>query len=140
MNAASYISDRSMPEPNSGCLLWLGSVDRGEDQYAARLSEGDVRDILASTESGRALASKYGGTFQTISDIRRRKRWAHLSGKAALSGHARGERSGKSKITADDVRAIRASSAPLKDEAARYGVAPAYISQIRHRKTWRHIE
>jgi hypothetical protein len=153
MNIAEYIEERSIPEPNSGCWLWLNSVDKngygwasvkhrtkkahrlawegrhgsipdgmcvchkcdnpgcvnvdhmwlgtnventkdrsrkgrshranGESQWMSRLTEAAVVDIRSSPETGRALARRYGVTFQTISDIRRGTRWKHLLPKAA---------------------------------------------------------
>lgn len=46
----------------------------------ARLSVDDVRQIRASAdfESQRSIAGRYGITFQHVSDIVRRKRWAHV--------------------------------------------------------------
>ena len=211
MTISDYIAERSIPEPNSGCHLWLNSSDkdgygwahwqgrtrkahrlaweaargpipgnlcvchkcdnpgcvnvehkwlgtneentadrvvkgrsnvaRGEAQYAAVLTEADVLAIRASTASGRDLAREYKVTFQTISDVRRGRRWAHLDCTAAVpSGAARGERSGTAKLTEDEVRAIRASKDTNRDLAEAYGIAPAYVWQVRNRKTWKHVE
>lgn len=43
------------------------------------------------------------------------------------------------KITEDDVRAIRASSEPRKVLAERYGMTEAGIKTIRARRTWKHV-
>ncbi len=52
-----------------------------------------------------------------------------------------GERSGNAKLTADQVRAIRAldPNESAATVAARYGVSPALIYLIRQRRAWRHI-
>lgn len=44
-----------------------------------------------------------------------------------------------SKLTEDDVRAIRASSERQVDLAARYGVGQPAISSIKLRKSWAHV-
>ena len=44
------------------------------------------------------------------------------------------------KLTEDDVRAIRKSSAPGKELAAKYGVGVVAISNVRTRKTWAHVK
>lgn len=44
------------------------------------------------------------------------------------------------KITEDDVRAIRASGERLAVLAARYGMSTGGIKQIRHRRTWKHVD
>jgi len=51
---------------------------KGSAHPAAKLTEGDVRAIRASTESLRALGLKYDLTYSHISSIRRRKTWKHL--------------------------------------------------------------
>jgi hypothetical protein len=51
-----------------------------------------------------------------------------------------GEANHHAKLTEDDVRTIRASTAKGVDLARAYGVAPSVISQIRSGKTWRHVQ
>ncbi len=51
----------------------------------------------------------------------------------------RGEHQWAAKLTADDVRAIRASSERHRVLAKRYGVAHTTIGAIRRRKRWRHV-
>lgn len=61
-------------------------------------------------------------------------------GKArARPGTSRGEKHGMSKITKEIVLAIRASDEQGTVLAARYGLAPATIGDIRKRRTWKHI-
>lgn len=72
--------------------LWLGVADvdnqadkvfkerqaRGETQGSAKLTENDVKIILASSESGAILARQFNVTRVTISSIRLRKSWRHV--------------------------------------------------------------
>jgi hypothetical protein len=51
----------------------------------------------------------------------------------------KGERNNKSKLTPDDVRAIRASNERQVDLAARYGVTQAMVSQVKLGNFWRHV-
>lgn len=44
-----------------------------------------------------------------------------------------------SKITEDDVRAIRDSSEPRSTLASRYGLHPQQIHKIRTRQRWKHV-
>ena len=43
------------------------------------------------------------------------------------------------KLTEDDVRAIRASKESVRVLAARYGVSAPQISRIRSGENWRHV-
>ncbi len=52
---------------------------------------------------------------------------------------AKGERSARAVLTEDQVREIRASSLSLRKLAAIYGVGHSAISEVRLRKTWRHL-
>ncbi len=52
---------------------------------------------------------------------------------------ARGEANGRSKLTADDVRAIRESGQLHRVIAKRYGVSENAIHCIKTGKSWRHV-
>ena len=56
------------------------------------------------------------------------------------NGDARGERNTSSKLTEDDIRAIRAATENGPTLAARYGVARQTIYAIQYRRLWKHIE
>lgn len=53
---------------------------------------------------------------------------------------ARGDRMPQTRLTPDDVRAIRASSENYKIIAARYGIRDMYVYEIRSRRVWKHID
>jgi hypothetical protein len=55
-------------------------------------------------------------------------------------GVARGEANGSSRLTDDDIRAIRSSTGSCRATGERYGVSHNAISLIRQRKTWTHVE
>jgi hypothetical protein len=56
------------------------------------------------------------------------------------SESVRGEHHGMAKLTALQVKDIRASSESSKALAAFFGVTPETINMIRRRQTWRHID
>lgn len=58
----------------------------------------------------------------------------------ARPGMSRGEAHGMSKLTAAAVRKIRASQQSGVDLAAKYGVSPSTISDVRKRRIWKQIE
>lgn len=51
-----------------------------------------------------------------------------------------GERNGKTTLTEDDVRAIRAAPPDLAALMAKYGMSKHGISKIRSRKRWAHVK
>lgn len=51
-----------------------------------------------------------------------------------------GERTGVTKLTADDVRAIRSSSESPYRIAHKYGVTPPAISAVRAGRNWSHVD
>ncbi len=82
---------------NPGCCnpkhLWLGTDQdntddckqkgrdaRGSKKGNAKLTEREVREILESRETNRALAKRYGIANQGISEIRRGDGWTHAEG------------------------------------------------------------
>lgn len=57
----------------------------------------------------------------------------------ARGERATGEQHVNAKLTADDIRAIRASTQSLRVLARQYGVLYTSISGIRHGRTWKHL-
>lgn len=55
-----------------------GGFRTGEKHPKAKLSEGDIRAIRASTDSDAVLAKRYGVSTPTIWRIKTRKIWKHL--------------------------------------------------------------
>lgn len=51
----------------------------GEKQGAAKLTEADVREIMASRGTCQSLADQFGVHLATVNDIRRGITWKHLS-------------------------------------------------------------
>jgi len=53
---------------------------------------------------------------------------------------ARGEQNGRSKLTAESVRSIRASDRPAATLAREHGVSERAIHKVMKRETWRHLD
>ena len=51
-----------------------------------------------------------------------------------------GERHNFAKLTADQVKAIRASTGYFRDVAAQFGISPNYVHRLRRADTWKHID
>lgn len=79
-NADMAAKGRAKSPPES--LRFGGAGDarrrRGEEHERAKLSEADVREIRASSETTRALAGKYGVAQSTMQSAKDRNSWAHV--------------------------------------------------------------
>jgi hypothetical protein len=51
-----------------------------------------------------------------------------------------GAKNGNAKLTEADVRAIRSDPRKLREIAAEYGLNNSYVSSIKKRRTWAHLE
>jgi HNH endonuclease len=148
--------DRSyVPEPNSGCWLWIGQAagrDYGElilrkekiagkwrkvrikaHRLAWKLFRGPIPSdlkVLHHCDIGFCVNPDHlflGTNKDNTADMVAKKR--HYHGE----GHHMG------KLTEAQVREIRASSDSLAEAAARYGIAFQTVSEIRLRKIWKHV-
>jgi len=55
-----------------------GTQTQGETHGRSKLTDQDVRDIRASTETNRALGKKYGVSNVAIQAIKTRRTWKHV--------------------------------------------------------------
>ena len=67
------------PKQNAGAdRLRDGTLPHSEQHSAAKLTPDQVRAIRADNRLHRVIAASYGICRQSITDIKRRKTWAHL--------------------------------------------------------------
>jgi hypothetical protein len=155
----------SMPEPNSGCWLWLGSVSHwgyGEIRWKKKnLRAHRVSWELANNQAipdGMFVCHKcdnpgcinpthlFVGTHQdNVDDMYRKGRgkWRHLK-----RGHAkgttfktsrRGEKVSSAKLTEAAVREIKAHGKAHRFLARKYGVNYSAIKDVLKGRTWKHV-
>ena len=108
-----------------------------------KLTPDDVRAIRLSTEPCGVLASRYAVRSDTIHAIRARDRWAQVAdikGTPSPVNYRQGQRNHTSKLTPEDVRAIRRSPEPEGMLAKKYGVHPTSITNVRARLSWKHLD
>lgn len=153
----SFLSkQRLMP---SGCIEWQASVN--EDGYGTLfvrprhwkahrlawvLANGPVpagRELMHSCDNPRCVNVAHlspGTHSENMRDAyaRGRKKVPGTFLKAA-SRCKEGSLNPKARLSAEDVAAIRASSDPINDLAARFGVTPQNVRLILARKTWGHV-
>ena len=113
----------------------------GSRNRAAVLTDDQVAAILIDPRPYAAIAADYKVSASTIGSVKQRHSWRHVAGDVVR--HKRVGKQGEScyaaKLTATDVLAIRASSESGKDLAVKYGVSPQSITDIRQRRSWKHL-
>jgi hypothetical protein len=143
--------DKVSPEPNSGCWLWTGSV--------WKQSNGDYGECWAFGKRELATHAAYrefkcervpkGMILRHICDVPSCVNPDHLvlgtqtdnmADRQKRGRTARGERAGPSKLTADQVREIRASKMSGRKLGPIYGVSQVMIDKIKRREWWCHID
>lgn len=126
-----------VPEPNTGCVLWIGATSRAgygsfwdggrfwrahRWAYAQIYSEQPSEVVLMHRCDTPCCVNpdhlSAGTQADNLADMRAKKR------------HGSTPR----KITDEQVAAIRASKARTTDLARQYGISPGAISEIRHNK------
>ena len=158
MDEAQRLRARLAFQPN-GCWKWLGSTMKapsrpskdwhgqwrnGLGQHelthraAWRLFVGPIPDramVLHRCDNARCCNPEHlylGTQADNVKDMWDRGR--------AKPGVSRGEDHGRSKLTEDDVRAIRKSDEPAKTIMERFGISKTQVYDIRKRRSWAHIE
>jgi hypothetical protein len=155
--ALARVERFASPEPNTGCWLWMGWVDkqgyggtwfgkRGPFWAAHRLSWTAHRGpipaglyVLHRCDNPACVnpGHLFLGTHQDNMDDMVRK------GRAAPAEmHARGERNAKAKLTAEKVADIRtryASGESLAALGRAFAVTPQAVRAVILRESWRHV-
>lgn len=105
-----------------------------KNRQMAMLTPDEAEAILLSTESDSVTAKRFGIRFETVSLIKNRRSWKHI--RPDIPAPAPGSRSPKPKLTADDVRAIRADTRRYAAIASQYGIGYNHVKKIRARRAW----
>lgn len=108
----------------------------GEGHSQVRLTRQQVLAIRMDERIHRLIADEYGISLPTVANIKARRIWKNLESAAVSMGYAKGERNGFSKLTAEQVREIRADTRTQQQIADQYGVARTTIGAIKRGKNW----
>lgn len=145
---AEHIAANSMPEPNSGCHLWLLSVNEdGYGKTSARRFGEQLAHRAAwlahfGPAAGRLVCHKcdvrscvnpdhlFLGTHQDNCDDKWRKNRANMP---------RGSRHGMSKITEEAAAAIRIDARSYRQIAKAFGISKSNVAFIKAGATWGHV-
>ena len=136
-------------EPNSGCWLWLGTINR--DGYGSVRDTALERTVLAHRLVYKTLVGPIpprkvllhrcdnpccvnpdhmcvGTTAENNADMRDKGR------------QARGTRHGSNKLSVEQVIAIREAAGTQDSIAARFNIHRTTVCQIKSGKRWKHLE
>lgn len=149
LSLAERLAFYSMPEPNSGCWLWLGAEFvgtsygrmswRGKSRLTHRLSwlahRGEIPtglfvchkcDVPACINPDHLFLGTHA---ENMRDRKNKGR----------SFRPQGERHNMAKLTSEAALSIRKDRRPAKILSAEYGVTPDTIYHIRSGLAWRHL-
>jgi hypothetical protein len=143
----SRIQNKIVPEPNSGCWIWLGALNQdgygrvsvlNRNAHAHRL----VYELLVgSIEPGRHVLHRcdnpccvnpdhlFVGTAKT-----------NKADSVKKGRHVHGARHPASKLTDESARAILHAVGKHADIAEQFGVHKSIVGGIKSRKWWKHLE
>lgn len=143
-----YITERSIPEPNSGCWLWMLATDRkgygvarlGPKWITAhRLSflafNGEInqKHVLHKCDNPGCVNPEHLELGTSLENNRQSAR----RGRRKFNG---GESNPCAVLKEEDVRLIFFDRRPQKDIARSYGVHPSIISRIKSGKKWTYLK
>jgi len=144
------IEDKYMPEPMSGCWLWIGATgsggygsinawkygkSRAAHRIVYEMERGpipDGMDLCHKCDVTSCVNPDHmfiGSTSDNIMDM-------------VAKGRSRGvpgENNCKAKISENDVRLIRKETGTLAHIGRKYGLGTSAVHSIRTLKTWRHV-
>lgn len=139
--------DKYMPEPNSGCWLWVGATTSRD--YGHMWLEGKM--VLAHRIAYELYMGPIPEEKQALHkcDITICVNPSHLflgdhidnmkdmvmKGRVAV-----GENHGKSKFTTEQILSIRKDPRSYRDIATDYGTTKGYISLIKNKKRWGYLQ
>lgn len=141
----------SMPEPNSGCLLWtagcnamgyglmrMGSRKTGDRcfRYAHRIAF----TALHGREPADILRHKCDTpACINVAHLEEGSRADNARDRVARGRQARGERAGGARLSTADVRTIRAPSKSRAELAAMFGISVSQVRRIILGSRWAHV-
>jgi hypothetical protein len=150
MTLKERLEAKSMPIPESGCILWIGAwkpYKYGELNYKRKICDAHRlawKAYVGEIPEGMCVLHKcdvppcinpnhlYLGTQKdNAHDREERDRGNHVALKGSLNG--------SSKLNEDDVLKIRADTRSQRKIALEYGVERTTIRHIKQGRTWQHI-
>ena len=149
-SAVKRFEDKCIPVTESGCWIWLAGLRsksnprglfryQGEKMQAHRASwliyRGEIPDgllVCHKCDVGICVNPNHLFLGTALDNIHDRDSKGHQVTPL-------GEKHGKSVLSDEQVREVRATKLPQRKLAKKYGVSHTCIASITSRKTWTHI-
>ena len=137
---------KTIPEPNTGCLLWTAGADvHGYGYFTAEGKSWRAHRFAWFLEHGYDCELHVLHKCDTTSCVNPEHLYAGThddnmrdrAQRGRLVGKTTGERNSQARLTWADVHAIRASDELQRVLAKRYGIAQGMISRIKSGKAWK---
>ena len=150
-DSISRFHDKYIPEPNSGCWLWIASVNSsgyGNFQWKGRIRQANrvAWEIFTGQEAPSHLCVCHlcdnpccvnpdhlflGTHKENIQDCVRKGR--------ARKNARKGEDQAQAKFSEKQIKEIIKDTRPQKDIAESYGCSKALVCLLKNRNRWKHL-
>lgn len=140
--------DKVMPEPNTGCWLWCGTVPRGYGQVRYKGKIKLAHRVSYELYSGSKIPLNYDvlHTCDVPSCVNPDHLFVgshndNMKDMVVKGRSTRGELQRSSKLTKEDVMEIRRlTNSSLSDIAERFKISTDHACRIRKGKHWKHLK
>jgi len=140
-----------IPEPTSGCWLWIGSVRNERLPYGRILVDGKsvqatkfaYERYIAPVSEGAYMCHKCDNSLCVNPHHLFPGTPADNSRDMVEKGRAVGRKGAKHhnvRLVETDILTIRASKDSYKSLATRYGISEKYVWKIKSHNVWKHLE
>lgn len=122
-----------------------GNYAVGEAHPMAKITEDLARKIGADPRPTIEVAAAHGVSLNTVHRVKNGESWGHLDMiRVSVPGKTyertpRGEMSPRSKLTVDQVEAIRDDPRKQREIGADYGISQSAVWAIKSRRSWAHV-
>lgn len=144
-STAERLERNSIPEPNSGCLLWLGSyLDNGYGQMRAG-NTNTAHRVAWETANGpipdglHVLHKCDVRGCINVAHLKLGTRQDNMDDMVAKGRQQRGTKHALAKLSPEQVRAIRSDPRSSRLVALDHGISAGNVRSVRTGVTWRNI-
>lgn len=127
-----------IPEPNSGCWLWLGYIDK--DGYGRckrdRAHRVSYRQFIGPLENFSVLHKCDNPSCVNPEHLFLGTQLENIADMVSKKRHAKGIKNRHAKLSLEQVEEIRLDTRPQKIIAANYGISQQQISGIKTKRYW----